>query len=53
MKPLQKAKRSGSPARVVVAAPALPPLTHRLLIVAIMAGALMAAFAFVILVRVG
>jgi hypothetical protein len=53
MKPLQKAKRSDSPARVTVAAPAAPPLIHRLLIVATMAGVLMAAFAFVILVRVG
>jgi hypothetical protein len=52
MKPLQKAKRSDSSARVAVAPPAAPPLSHRLLIVAIMAGVLMAAFAFVILVRV-
>ena len=53
MKPLQKAKRSDGSARVTVAAPAAPPLGHRLLIIAIMAGMLIAAFAFVILVRVG
>ncbi len=52
MKPLQKAKRSDGSDRVAIAAPA-PPLAHRLLIVAIMAGVLIAAFAFVILVRVG
>jgi hypothetical protein len=53
MKPLQKAKRSDSPASVTAAAPVAPPLTHRLLIVAIMAVVLLAAFAFVILVRIG
>ena len=53
MKPLQKAKRSDGSARVAIAAPAPPPLAHRLLVVTIMAGVLIAAFAFVILVRVG